>query len=165
MTVKINIWFRNKIKRQIDPVLLEQVDLREDSTIHFSSLEMLGIALLSNMDTMCMWCFIINVVFNQSFLAMIYPFSYFLYALIENPFPPKQYWKFMSVYSGTLIVIKFIYQLPFFCGNPMFSVYTPSGLCDTSYVDSLTLWCRFDYLLGIYKFNGIYSVPEDLGIF
>ena len=78
--------------------------------------------MISHLDKLVFICFIINHLVNGSLLSLVYPVSVFLFALIENPIPMKIYWKTMILYTFVQIAVKFIYQLPVFCGTPSFSI-------------------------------------------
>lgn len=69
----------------------------------------------------CMLSFILCACNNGDIVSIIYPISFFVYGLIEYPYAPRNYWRFLTCYAVIVIVAKFIYQLPFFCGTPAYS--------------------------------------------
>ena len=72
---------------------------------------------------MCIVLFILNHLFNANLLSLIYPASLFLYAALENPYPTQRFWSIMLVYTIMLILVKFVYQLPIFCGSPPYTLF------------------------------------------
>ena len=63
---------------------------------------------------LCYLMMIIDHIFTPSILSLFYPFSIFLYAILEYPRPKKTYWKICLVYTVILIAIKFVVQLQLF---------------------------------------------------
>lgn len=63
----------------------------------------------------------------------------------------------MIFYTLVIIILKFLYQLPLFCGSPSFSLflYSTSHECSTSYISPKVLASRIDFIIGIRKFSGI----------
>ena len=49
-------------------------------------------------------------IMNGSFISMFYPFSIFIYALLEERRPKKTYWIVVIYYSAITLVLKFIMQ-------------------------------------------------------
>ncbi len=121
--------------------------------------------LLSHFDKVCFLFFIINHLVNGSLLSLLYPMSIFLYALLENPVPLKKYWKAMIIYSFVQILLKFIYQLPIFCGTPAFTLvdFESAQICQQSNLNPTDMVSRIDYFLGIRKYSGQSSYPKDQG--
>lgn len=108
--------------------------------------------------------FFINHLEYSNLISMVLPLSLFLYALVESPFPSKAYWTFMSRYLFIIILMKMMYQLPLFCGDPSFTLVF-SKECKFNEVTANSFYKRFDVMLGIRKFNGPASFPRDEGIF
>lgn len=75
-----------------------------------------------NFINLILLVFIINCGINQDVISLFYILSFFLYAAIENPFPPATYWKIILFYCVTVITFKFLYQFPMFCGTPPYSL-------------------------------------------
>jgi len=50
-----------------------------------------------------------NFITNTNIIALIYPVSLYMYALIDNPIPKITYWKYMIGYSNLVIYIKLLY--------------------------------------------------------
>lgn len=122
---------------------------------------------ISHLDKICFLLFIINHIVNDNILSIVFPASIFLYALLENPMPLKIYWKTMIFYCIFLISVKFVYQLPLFCGSPVYSIfyYSNDGMCSPKMFIEADLIDRIDYILGIHKFSGNSSYPKNVGFF
>lgn len=95
-----------------------------------------------------LFCFLAN----GDILSLIYPLSYFLYAGLEYPFPPVSYWNLMIYEVVIVISVKFLYQLPFFCGtNPLQILMVTTNTCSDAFVPRSELIRRWDYVLGLKK--------------
>ena len=57
---------------------------------------------------------LLNHIASNSIISLFYPFSIFLYALLEYPRPKKSYWNLCLIYTVIVIAIKFIVQLELF---------------------------------------------------
>jgi len=84
--------------------------------------------------------------YEPSLLNLIYPLSVFGYALLQNPRslprigdslihpmvqnPPRYFWHFLLAYSFAALVMKFVFQFPYFCvcGNQ----YSRGGQCPSA---------------------------------
>jgi hypothetical protein len=66
-------------------------------------------------------------------------------------------------YVLTIISLKFLYQLPIFCGTPVYTFY--SDRCNNEDLIPQVLASRIDYVIGIHKFSGPASYPRNVGIF
>lgn len=123
--------------------------------------------IISQMDKICYLLMIINHIVNDNLLSLVFPLTLFLYALLENPIPLKGYWKFIIFYTITIIIIKYLYQLPIFCGSPPFTLffYTGEAACISRGFNEVDLISRIDYIIGIHKFSGNASYPKNQGFF
>lgn len=123
--------------------------------------------IISQMDKICYLLMIINHIVNDNILSLVFPISLFLYALLENPIPLKGYWKFIVFYTVLIIMVKFLYQLPIFCGTPplSFFFYTGESACSSRSFSEAELVSRIDYIIGIHKFAGSASYPKNQGFF
>lgn len=74
-----------------------------------------------------------------------------------------KFWKFLMTFVLTIVSLKFIYQLPLFCGTPVYTFY--SDKCNNEDITSQELSTRIDYIIGIHKFSGPASYPRNVGIF
>eukprot|EP01094_Clydonella_sp_ATCC50884_P029310 TRINITY_DN9135_c0_g1_i2.p1 TRINITY_DN9135_c0_g1~~TRINITY_DN9135_c0_g1_i2.p1 ORF type:complete len:999 (+),score=344.71 TRINITY_DN9135_c0_g1_i2:353-2998(+) len=107
-----------------------------------------------------------NHIVNANILSMVYPIAAFCYALMERPRPTKQFWRLMLVYTNTLIVAKFIFQLQIFC-----VCYTPrlyywwyepqcqaaaDSTCDPSYEADTVINGNLPSFWGIEKLGGVF---------
>ena len=119
-------------------------------------LQNMGLQLLRNMvrffnsrsTSLVYFVLVIAHMYEPSLLNLIYPLSVFGYALLQNPRslpriggslihpmiqnPPRHFWHFLLAYSIAALVMKFVYQFPFFCmcGNN----YSHGGQCPSSLV-------------------------------
>ena len=88
----------------------------------FSSLRDWFIALAKSMISCAAYLTYIFMVFiqflNAGFLTLIYPFSIFGYAMLEEERPGKKYWNFMLKYTIFLLLVKFTLQLAFVSSLP-----------------------------------------------
>lgn len=60
-------------------------------------------------------------------------------------------------------MVKFFYQFPVFCPTPQYSLYAFEE-CNLQQVPAEALLKRFDYILGVHKYSGPASYPQDQGI-
>ena len=72
------------------------------------------IIISKNFCWICYLFMIINHLINASIISMIYPLSIFCYALLENPRPSKNYWRFCYIYTFIILIIKCFSQKIFF---------------------------------------------------
>ena len=63
---------------------------------------------------LCYITMLLNHIASNSIISLFYPFSIFLYALLEYPRPKKNYWNLCLIYTVIVIAIKFIVQLELF---------------------------------------------------
>lgn len=108
--------------------------------------------------------FFLNHLIYSNLISMVLPLSLFLYALLESPFPPKGYWNLMTSYLFIAIMLKMLYQLPLFCGDPSFTLVF-SKSCHFDEIPMNNFYNRLDVIIGIRKFHGPSSYPRDEGIF
>lgn len=104
-----------------------------------------------------------NFFMNANLISLFVVFSVQFYSILENPLPSSRFWKFMMSYLLTVISLKFLYQLPIFCGTPVYTFY--SDKCNNEELTPQTLASRIDYIIGIRKFSGPASYPKNQGIF
>ena len=67
--------------------------------------------LISKTGPICYLFMIIAHIMNGSLISMVYPFSIFIYALLEERRPVKTYWKFIIFYSAIILFLKFLIQI------------------------------------------------------
>ena len=173
-------WLK-ETKETLDSVLLvfkkamlgltHRTFFQETSKNHKLEEEPFGLVLMyftvSQMDKICYLLMIINHIINDNILSLVFPLSLFLYALLENPIPLKGYWKFIIFYTVLIIIVKFLYQFPIFCGSPPFTLffYTGDSVCISRSFSEAELISRLDYIIGIHKFSGNASYPKNQGFF
>ena len=89
---------------------------------------------------------ILNHAVNANYLSLVYPISLLLYAALDSPRPAARYFDLALLYTLLLIIAKFAYQFPVFCGTPPFTLRQTLGVgvrrrrgacaCDQSSPDS-----------------------------
>ena len=67
--------------------------------------------LISKTSLICYLFMIVAHIMNGSLVSMVYPFSIFIYALLEERRPVKTYWKFIILYSAIILFLKFLFQI------------------------------------------------------
>ena len=135
-----------------------------DDTQKTHLLQQIYLVIQSHFEIIILIIFVINHIKNTNLVSLVYPFSFFLYAMIEYPYPSKNYWKLILTYTIAIIVIKFIYQVPIFCGSPAYTLST-SNSCQNIFYTQSEIIVRIDYLIGIKKYSGPSSFPHDQGFF
>ena len=74
----------------------------------------------------------------------------------------------MIIYSLIIISVKIIYQFPIFCGYPFFSIFNifsdSDSYCDYYYLEPAEIMEEFSFIIGLRKYNGIYSYPKNMGL-
>ena len=151
-------------------------------------LQKVGLQLLRNIvrffnsrsTSLVYFVLVIAHMYEPSLLNLIYPLSVFGYALLQNPRslpriggslihpmiqnPPRHFWHFLLAYSFAVLVMKFVYQFPFFCmcgNNYSHGRQCPSALvafqdvCEARSYPHLDYFVDQpivrDYFLGIFK--------------
>lgn len=104
-----------------------------------------------------------NFIMNANVIALINVIANMAYAVLENPIAPTTFWKFIMAYMLAVVSIKFLYQLPIFCGTPVYTFYSDS--CNNEDLIPQVLAHRVDYIIGVHKFSGPASYPKNGGIF
>ncbi|KAL4498483.1 hypothetical protein ABPG72_019601 [Tetrahymena utriculariae] len=115
----------------------------------------------------CGLTFSLNAINNADLVSVIYPIVYLTYCLVESPFPTRTFWKLIMYYTILIITLKFLYQLPVFCGTPPYTFFLLSDGqdCSTSNITSEQARTRIDFIIGIRKYTGPASYPRDQGFF
>ena len=65
--------------------------------------------LVSHSEMVCYLFMIISMMKNAGFISLVYPFSVFGYAILEEMKPKKKFWYFILLYTEGLILLKFLY--------------------------------------------------------
>lgn len=117
--------------------------------------------LVSQVENICFMMMFLSFAYSASLMSLVLPLSALFYGLLENPKPSNRYWSFVTIYVVCTIALKFFYQLPIICSSPEFSVWG----CNDVEISREVLVRRFDYLLGLQKYNGGASYPRNIGIF
>ena len=125
---------------------------------------MLGEAyLLTNSYALVIFAMTLNFLWNADIISFSIVLCLLLYSILENPLPTMKFYKFLMGYVLIIISIKFVYQLPIFCGTPVFTFY--SDRCNNEDITSQELSQRVDYIIGIHKYSGPSSYPRNVGTF
>jgi hypothetical protein len=115
---------------------------------------------------LCYVAFLVNAAYNANVVSAFFPLSMFLYALLEIPRPHRLYWNIVFVYTGLVLLLKFMFQISIFCtcngpNGDTWSVYpycprTPGAGCDferqkggPSFIPS------YPNIIGVRKFDDI----------
>jgi piezo-type mechanosensitive ion channel component 1/2 len=106
---------------------------------------------------------VFNFVMNANLISLFIVLMVFGYSILENPIATSRFWKFFMTYMLTVISLKFLYQLPIFCGTPVYTFY--SDKCNNEDLIPQVLANRIDYIIGIHKFSGPTSYPRNEGVF
>ena len=61
---------------------------------------------------------------NANLISLLIVVTVFCFSILENPMPSSKFWKFLMSYLLTVVSIKFLYQLPIFCGTPVYTLYS-----------------------------------------
>ena len=122
---------------------------------------------LSNVKHIILIVFILNAIYESSVLSLVYIIIHLGYGLIEYPIVNKLYWKLLMIYSFIIIAVKLLFQLPLFCGFPVYAVFVlfDSNHCQSYSITPQELTESFAYILGIRKYNGTYSYPNNIGLY
>mmetsp|Transcript_22704 Transcript_22704/g.17127 ORF Transcript_22704/g.17127 Transcript_22704/m.17127 type:complete len:202 (+) Transcript_22704:448-1053(+) len=125
-------------------------------------MRMVGFSILSLSRILVYLSVILFFVLSTNVISVLLMLSIFLYSLLEYPVPRMQFWQLAMGYLIVEISFKFVYQFPLFCNSPPYHYY---GLdtCSNDYVLPETLVTRVDYVLGIHKFWGPASYPQNQG--
>jgi len=110
--------------------------------------------LLSNTQLITFFAYLINLLVNPSLVSVLIPVLIFVYALFEEPRAPKGFWILALFYSGTLVILKFMFQLNAFCVTAADHTYTfqPNPYCASSTSGYTTDHeIAPDFLIGIHK--------------
>lgn len=67
------------------------------------------------------------------------------------------------IYELAVIFAKFMYQLPIICGTPAFTLFS-FDKCNMQTIPPEVLVNRIDYIIGLHKYSGPASYPQDQGI-
>ena len=148
------------------------------SHAHRSLLELLVAALRSHtLELLCV-SLVLNHAISASLSSLPLPLATFLYLGIEPRGPPRAFFSWMLLYLFCLLLVKMTYQVPLLCGTPPLQHRT---LVNT--VNGTLYWCaspqaatsldifiptlasRVDYTLGVHKFSGRSSLPQEQGLF
>lgn len=79
-------------------------------------------AIESQIENIVYLVMILIFVCSPSLISVVLPLSILFYAILENPIPAKRYWKWMTRYVITVLVLKIVIQLPLFCSTPAFAL-------------------------------------------
>jgi hypothetical protein len=66
--------------------------------------------MISNTVFICYLIMIVAHIMNGSLVSLVYPVSIFIYSLLEERRPKKNYWRIILLYSAVILVLKFLLQ-------------------------------------------------------
>ena len=130
---------------------------------NYGILRLIEAAFLTRSHQIVILTIVFNFIMNGNLLSLFVMLTVMGFSILENPLPSSKFWKFLMSYMLTIISIKFIYQLPIFCGTPIYTFY--SDKCNNEDLIPQTMSTRADYIIGIHKFSGPASYPRNVGIF
>ena len=141
----------------------DNYNLKKPLFENYGVLRLLEAAFLSRSHQIVILTIVFNFIMNGNLLSLFVMITVMCFSILENPLPSSKFWKFLMSYMLTIISIKFIYQLPIFCGTPVYTFY--SDKCNNEDLLPMTMATRADYIIGIHKFSGPASYPRNVGIF
>jgi hypothetical protein len=171
-TQKISYYLRLHLwMNYIDHILfihLEQTKsgtyrLKKPKLQDYGILRLIEASILSRSHQLVVCAIVFNFIMNANLIALFLVLALFCFSLLEHPIPSSKFWKFLMSYLLTIISLKFLYQLPIFCGTPVYTFY--SDKCNNEDLIPQVLASRIDYIIGIHKFSGPASYPRNMGIF
>ena len=80
----------------------------------FKYLEVLGYIVISNTQAMVYLTMMWSMYVNAGLVSIIYPFSIFAYAMLEENRPRIWYWHYIRVYTTVMLMVKFFFNLSVF---------------------------------------------------
>jgi len=129
----------------------------------YGILRLLEASFLSRSYSLVILAIVFNFIMNANLISLFIMLTVFGFQILENPLASTRFWKFIMSYVLTIISLKFLYQLPIFCGTPVYTFY--SDKCNNEDLIPQVLASRIDYVIGIHKFSGPASYPRNVGIF
>jgi hypothetical protein len=69
--------------------------------------------LVTYSDYICYFFMLLSMMNNAGIISLVYPFMVLGYAIMEETSPTKRFWHFTLIYTVSLILLKFVYQLEF----------------------------------------------------
>ena len=145
----------------MDPLLfISSKTLKLKPIEQYTFITILSNFILSQSRNLCYFFMFLNFILNSDILSLILPLSVLLYSLLSSPNPSKVYWQILTFYMSAVILAKTIYQLPIFCGSPAFSIFSIDR-CDLQIIPAEVLINRIDQIIGIHKYSGPASYPQD----
>ncbi|OQS07900.1 hypothetical protein THRCLA_00109 [Thraustotheca clavata] len=114
----------------------------------------------SHSATFCYLTFIASFIFQADLLNIMYVLAMFVIILSENPRPSPYLWKLVLKYSFIVLLMRYLFQLPFFCQNytinaklyPSMQPFCPSIPLSIAALSSIPFQPLV--LFGIYKYDG-----------
>lgn len=76
---------------------------------------LIGYYILSAWTEITYGVLLLNFFIQPNLFSFALVFSIFSYAIVEYPLPSRRYWKILILFEVVLLLLKYIYQLPFFC--------------------------------------------------
>lgn len=98
--------------------------LKKPNFENYGILRLIEAAFLTRSHQIVILTIVFNFIMNGNLLSLFVMLTVMGFSILENPLPSSKFWKFLMSYMLTIISIKFIYQLPIFCGTPIYTFYS-----------------------------------------
>jgi hypothetical protein len=155
----------------VDHILFMHLEKTKDECYHlrkpklsdYGVLRLLEASFSSRSNQIVYIAIVVNFIMNANLISLFIVVAVMGFSILQNPLPSSKFWKFMMSYMLTIISLKFLYQLPIFCGTPVYTFY--SDKCNNEDLIPQVLASRIDYIIGVHKFAGPASYPRNTGIF
>ena len=130
---------------------------------------------LNRSHILCYVAFILNNLVYANLLSLVYPTLAFAFALMESPIPSRLFWRFCIVYTYTIIILKFVFQISvfcicysaidwdFWCIQP-FCSDDKYSFCSLSYQDNTTILKNLPELFGIIKMTQFFALEVGMDL-
>ncbi|OQR98286.1 hypothetical protein ACHHYP_08922 [Achlya hypogyna] len=113
--------------------------------------------LRSHSGLACYVAFVASFAFQADMLNLVYVVALFVVVLCENPRPSAYLWKWILKYSFGALLVRYLFQLPFFCQNytTALTLYpSMQPFCPAEPLDISTAPFQPLVLFGLYKYDG-----------
>ena len=168
--------FYNKFYKQIIKYLYRETFIQPDETKKTKmQIYWLGFYYytLNQSHVLVYLAFLLNNIVYANLLSLIYTFLLFAYAIMENPIPPRNFWRACIVYTYFVIIVKFLFQISVFCVcySPTSWYYwflepycSASTYCNVEFEESSVILENLPELFGITKMTIYFSAAIGLDL-
>ena len=66
---------------------------------------------MSQTELICYFFMLLSLIMNADLISLVFSFSIFAYALLEETRPSKTYWSFILVYTILVVMVKYVLQI------------------------------------------------------